>query len=55
MYVNTCTIAFTIMIKGASEGTTFHAFVTSFPGLHTVKTFGLLQTYFGHLSCMPVV
>ena len=22
---------------------------------HTVKTFGLLQPYFGHLSCMPVV
>ena len=22
---------------------------------HTVKTFELLQTYFGHLSCMPVV
>ena len=23
--------------------------------LGTVKTFGLLQPYFGHLSCMPVV
>ena len=22
---------------------------------YTVKTFGLLQPYFGHLSCMPVV
>ena len=22
---------------------------------HTVKTFELFQTYFGHLSCMPVV
>ena len=22
---------------------------------HTVKIFGLLQPYFGHLSCMPVV
>ena len=22
---------------------------------HTVKTFGLLQPYFGHLSCVPVV
>ena len=22
---------------------------------HTVKTFGLLQPYYGHLSCMPVV
>ena len=22
---------------------------------HTVKTFGLLQPYFGHLGCMPVV
>ena len=22
---------------------------------HTVKMFGLLQPYFGHLSCMPVV
>ena len=22
---------------------------------YTVKTFGLIQPYFGHLSCMPVV
>ena len=22
---------------------------------YTIKTFGLLQPYFGHLSCMPVV
>ena len=22
---------------------------------YTVKTFGLLQPYYGHLSCMPVV
>ena len=22
---------------------------------HTVKTFGLLQPYFGHLSCIPAV
>ena len=24
-------------------------------GWYTVKTFGLLQPYYGHLSCMPVV
>ena len=22
---------------------------------HTVRSFGILQTYFGHLNCMPVV
>ena len=25
------------------------------PNAYTVKTFGLLQPYFGHVSCMPVV
>ena len=25
------------------------------PRYYTVKMFGLLQPYFGHLSCMPVV
>ena len=32
-----------------------HAFLHPYLFHYTVKTYGLLQPYFGHLSCMPVV
>ena len=32
-----------------------HGTCCSAASQYTVKTFGLLQSYFGHLSCIPVV